>query len=114
MLAGNIPPIWMPYWSAPEKRDQEWMKRGREGLTGRDLPYVEKMLGSSGGDYLCGPFTMADVPMMAVAMVLEVDAPDLSAFPAVERYLGRLRERKSYRAISPRTKVAEASSLAGA
>jgi hypothetical protein len=23
MLAGNLPPIWMPYWSEPQKRDSE-------------------------------------------------------------------------------------------
>ncbi len=113
ILAGDLPPIWMPYWSEPQKRDKEWMEKGRDGLRGRDLPYIEKMLGIAAGadGYLCGAFTMADVPMMVLAMVLEVDAPDLSAFPGVERYLKRLRERKSYRAISPRTKVAEASSL---
>jgi len=113
ILAGDLPPIWMPYWSEPQKRDKEWMEKGRDGLRGRGLPYIEKTLGvaAGAGGYLCGAFTMADVPMMVLAMVLEVDAPDLSAFPAVERYLGRLRERKSYRAIGPRTKVAEASSL---
>ncbi len=34
------------------------------------------------------------------------------AFPKVQAYLKRLRERPSYRAISPRTKVAEATSPA--
>lgn len=47
--------------------------------------------------------------MMAVAMVLEVDRMALDEFPRVEKYLERLRERGSYRAISPRTRVAEAS-----
>jgi hypothetical protein len=36
----------------------------------------------------------------------------LDATPKVDAYLKRLRERPSYRAISPRTKVAEASSRA--
>jgi hypothetical protein len=49
--------------------------------------------------------------MMVLAMVLEVDKPGLEQFPRVEKYLAGLRERPSYRAISPRTKVAEASSL---
>jgi hypothetical protein len=54
---------------------------------------------------------MADVPMMVLAMVLEVDQLPLGEFPRVERYLTQLRLRPSYRAISPRTKVAEASDL---
>jgi hypothetical protein len=37
----------------------------------------------------------------------------LDAFPRVERYLHNLRQRKSYRAISPRSKVADASSGGG-
>jgi glutathione S-transferase len=55
---------------------------------------------------------MADVPLMPVAMVLDVDAMNLDAFPKVDVYLKRLRERPSYRAISPHTKVADASSRA--
>lgn len=113
LLVGNLPPIWMPYWSEPDKRDQERMEKAREGLRRRDFPYLEKVLGSSAGaSYLCGEFSMADVPMMVAAMVLEVDAPAMLAeFPSLERYLKLLRQRKSYRAISPRTKVAEAASL---
>jgi len=42
---------------------------------------------------------------------LEVDQLPLGEFPRVERYLKELRLRPSYRAISPRTKVAEASEL---
>jgi glutathione S-transferase len=112
MLAGNLPPIWMPYWSDPEKRDTERMEKGREGLRTRDLPYVEKLLGAApAGGYILGGFSMADVPMMVLAMVLEVDKLGLERFPNSEKYLGILRERPSYRAISPRTKVADASSL---
>jgi len=112
MLGGNLPPIWMPYWSEPEKRDTERMEKGRDGLRARDLPYLEKLLGeASAGDYVCGNFSMADVPMMVLAMVLEVDQPPLDRFPQVAKYLSTLRDRPSYRAISPRTKVADASSL---
>jgi glutathione S-transferase len=112
MLVGNLPPIWMPYWSEPEKRDAERMEKGREGLRTRDLPYLEKLLiEAPAGGYICGDFSMADVPMMVLAMVLEVDKLALDRFPHVEKYLNALRERPSYRAISPRTKVAEASSL---
>jgi glutathione S-transferase len=111
LLVGNLPPIWMPYWSEPDKRDQARMEKGREGLRTRDLPYLEQLLSASPGEYVCGAFSMADVPLMALAMVLEVDQIALDAFPRVGGYLERLRQRLSYRAVSPRTKVAEASSL---
>jgi hypothetical protein len=54
---------------------------------------------------------MADVPLMVLAMVLEVDQLALDKFPRVETYLNMLRQRPSYRAISARTKVADGSSL---
>jgi len=112
MLGGNLPPIWMPYWSDPEKRDTERMEKGREGLRTRDLPYLEKLLGEApAGGYVWGSFSMADVPMMVLAMVLEVDQLPLDRFPRVDKYLTTLRARASYRAISPRTKVADGSSL---
>jgi glutathione S-transferase len=112
LLGGNLPPIWMPYWSEPEKRDNERMEKGRDGLRARDLPYLEKLLGESpAGGYLFGSFSIGDVPMMVLAMVLEVDQLPLDRFPRVDEYLRRLRLRPSYRAISPQTKVAEASSL---
>ena len=113
LLMGNLPGIWMAYWSEPAKRDNQWMDKAREALRARDLPYIERSLGGPGaGGNLCGEFSMADVPMMVLAMVLEVDAPAfIPEFPRVDRYLKALRERQSYRAISPRTKVAEASSL---
>jgi len=113
LLVGNLPGIWMPYWSEPAKRDNQWMEKAREAMRARDLPYIERALGESdAGGYLCGEFSMADVPMMVLAMVLEVDAPAfLAEFPRLDRYLKALRERGSYRAISPRTKVAEAASL---
>jgi len=109
MLIGSMPPIWMPYWTEPAKRDLERMEKGRALLRSRDLPYLEKVLGSaSTGGYACGEFSLADAPLMALAMVLEVDALNLDAFPKVDAYLLRLRQRSSYRAISPKTKVADA------
>lgn len=110
MLAASIPQIWMPYWAEPAKRDAAGMERGRELLRKRDLPYLEKLLGDAGaGGYLCGEFSLADTALMPLAMVLEVDKMALGDFPRVEKYLARLRERPSYRAISPSTKVADAS-----
>ena len=113
LLIGSLPPIWMPYWSPPERRDTAGMERGRELLRTRDLPFIERVLGDAGaGGYLRGAFSLADVPLMALAMVLDVDAMKLDAFPKVEVYLKQLRQRPSYRAISPHTKVADASSRA--
>jgi glutathione S-transferase len=109
MLIGSMPLIWMPYWSEPAKRDAAGMEHGRELLRKRDLPYLEKLLGFAGaGGYVCGEFSLADTPLMALAMVLEVDKMPLSDFPRSEKYLARLRERPSYRAISPSTRVADA------
>jgi len=109
LLIGSIPLIWMPYWAEPAKRDAAGMEHGREMLRKRDLPYVEKLLGEAGsGGYLCGEFSLADTPLMALAMVLAVDKMALGDFSRVEKYLDRLRERPSYRAISPSTKVADA------
>jgi glutathione S-transferase len=109
LLVGDLPPIWMPYWSEPDKRDTERMEKGREGLRSRDLPYIEKLLTEvSAGGYMCGDFSLADVSMMVLAMVLEVDGMPSTKFPRVERYLDFLRARPSYRAINPRTKVADA------
>ncbi|WP_324096955.1 hypothetical protein [Candidatus Binatus sp.] len=50
------------------------------------------------------------MPLMALAMVLDVDAMKLDAFSKVDAYLERVRERPSCREISPRTRVADASS----
>ncbi len=112
MFVGNLPPIWMPYWSEPEKRDAERMEKGREGLRTRDLPYIDKLLAEApAGDYIGGDFSIADVSMMVLAMVLEVDGMPSDQFPRVEQYLNRLRGRPSYRTISPRTPVADAAEL---
>jgi glutathione S-transferase len=109
ILAGSVPPIWMPYWAEPAKRDTARMEQGRETLRKRDLPYIEKLLNEVGSaGYLCGDFSLADTALMPLAMVLAVDPMGLQDFPRVEKYLARLRERKSYRAISPSTKVADA------
>jgi glutathione S-transferase len=102
----------MPYWSEPDKRDQARMEKGREGLRTRDFPYIEQLLGSAGADgHICGDFSLGDVGMMTVAMVLEVDQMPLDQFPRLKAYLERLRVRPSYRAISPRTRMADAASL---
>jgi len=115
LLVGNLPLIWMPYWSEPDKRDKARMEKGREGLRARDFPYLEQVLKEHPeGEYICGDFSMADVPLMVLAMVLEVDQPDLQAYPRLAEYLERLRRRPSYRAISPRTRVADAVSLMAA
>jgi glutathione S-transferase len=81
------------------------MEKGREGLRTRALPYLEQELAER--EYLCGAFTLADAPYMALAMVLEVDPMSLENFPRVVEYLARLRARPSYRSISPQASLAE-------
>ncbi len=112
LLGETLPGLWMPYWSPPEKRDLERMEKARERLRARDLPYLGRVLAQAEpGGCLGGAFSMADVVAMVVAMVLEVDATALDSFPQVSAYLERLRQRPSYRAISPATKVADALQL---
>jgi glutathione S-transferase len=106
VLSRYLPLIWMPWWSPEEKRDQDGMARGRAGLTGEIFPFLEAELD---GDYLAGAFSLADVPFMAVAMVLQVDGMAIDGFPRVAAYLDRLRARQSYRAIDPATPLTESS-----
>ncbi|MGD8416143.1 MAG: glutathione S-transferase family protein [Pseudomonadales bacterium] len=105
VLTRFLPMIWMPWWSPEENRDQAAMEQGREGLRTQIFPFLESEL--AGADYLVGDFTLADVPFMAVAMVLQVDGLSISGFPRVAAYLDRLRQRASYHAISPETPLAE-------
>ena len=105
VLSKFLPMIWMPWWSPEDQRDAQAMERGRQGLREEVFPFLQQTL--SGQDYLCGDFSLADVPMMTVAMVLEVDGMDTSLFPEVADYLQRLRQRDSYQAISPQERMAE-------
>ena len=103
ILVGDLPKIWMPLWSGPEKRDADAMQAGRDALRDRSFGYLEQQLEEGG--YLCGEFTLADAPYMAMAMVLEVDGMSLDGYPLLESYLERLRSRPSYKAISPTTSL---------
>jgi glutathione S-transferase len=105
VLVGDLPKIWMPIWSNPEDRNEEAMEAGREGLRQRAFPHLEREL--VGREYLCGEFSLADAPYMAMAMVLQVDGLAVSAFPNLCSYLERLRERPSYRSINPETSLAD-------
>jgi glutathione S-transferase len=105
VLSKFLPMIWMPWWSPEEQRDQETMQKGRDGLVREIFPFLEDAL--NGQEYLCGAFSLADVPMMSVAMVLEVDGMDTSRFANVNDYFTRLRSRPSYQAISPRNSCAD-------
>jgi len=107
VLSTHIPLIWMPWWSPPEQRDEQGMERGRERLRMQTFPFLEREL--EGRAYLCENFSLADVPFMAVAMVLGVDGMDIGDFPRVAAYLDRLRSRPSFRAIDARTPLAESS-----
>ena len=103
VLVGDLPAIWMPYWQPEDNRDADAMEKGREGLRRRALPYMEQALKGEG--FICGDFTLADAPYMAMAMVLEVDGMDLGDFSEAAAYLDRLRSRPSYASISPRTSL---------
>ncbi len=105
ILVGDLPGLWMPYWSPPEKRDLERMEKSRAALRNRALAFIERSIGEKA--YLCGEFTLADIGYMCLAMVLQVDAFDLGAFPKISAYLDRLRARPSYLAISPATSLVE-------
>lgn len=105
VLMKYLPMIWMPWWSPEEDRDQAAMERGREGLRNEILPFVESQLADEG--YLVGEFSLADVPFMAVAMVMQVDGFAVDGFPKCAAYLDRLRQRPSYRAIDPATSLEE-------
>lgn len=107
VLSKHLPLIWMPWWTPEEQRDQLAMERGREGLRQEIFPFLETRLGETG--YLMGAFSLADVPFMAVAMVLQVDGMDVSSFVRSAAYLERLRQRPSYRAIDPRTPLVQSS-----
>jgi len=100
----------LPYWTIdPSKRDAQQQEKARQKLGRRSLPFIEKVLAAGAGEGICGSFSLADAPYMVLAMVLEIDGMDLDAFPRVADYLNRLRRRPSYRAISPKTTVEQAS-----
>lgn len=105
VLSKFLPLIWMPWWSPQEQRDQASMQKGRDGLTDEVFPFLQATL--AGKQYLCDQFSLADVPMMTVAMVLQVDGMDTSSFPEVHAYFARLRGRPSYAAINPDTPLGD-------
>jgi glutathione S-transferase len=107
ILVGDLPLLWMPYWSEPQQRDAARMEKGREGLRQRALPFIEQSIGEQA--FLCAEFSLADAGYMALAMVLQVDGMALDAFPRTARYLERLRARPSYACISPATSLADSS-----
>jgi len=104
VLSKYLPLIWMPWWSPEDQRDQESMEKGRQGLRNDIFPFLEGQLGE---DYLAGAFSLADIPFMSVAMVLQVDGMSVEDFPKSSAYLARLRSRESYRAIDPNTSLAD-------
>jgi len=109
VLSKHLPLIWMPWWSPEDKRDQSSMEKGRQGLRADVLPFLESQLGEN---FLAGEFSLADVPFMAVAMVLQLDGMSVADFPKSAAYLERLRTRESYRSINPQTPAAESAGRA--
>lgn len=103
VLGGALARIWMPWWSKEDQRNLEDMAKARDDLRRRALPFLEKSLQDR--EFICGEFSLADAPYMAVAMVLQVDGMPLDGFPNFSAYLARLRARRSYRAIDPDTSL---------
>jgi glutathione S-transferase len=112
ILMRHLPLIWMPWWSPQDQRDEESMEKGRHCLRDQALPFLERELDGCDG-YLLDAFSLADVPMMAMAMVLQVDGMGLESFPNCAAYLARLRARPSYGAIDPRTSLDDSAGAAG-
>ncbi len=104
ILGGDLPAIWMPWWSKEEDRDARAMEEGRRRLRQRALPWLETRL-ADGRDWICGKLSMADTGLAAMAMVLQVDGFQLDEFPALADYLERIRRRRAYLAISPKTSL---------
>jgi glutathione S-transferase len=112
ILTRYVPLIWMPWWSPEDQRDQESMEKGRQGLREQVFPFLEPELAGD-NEYLLDAFSLADVPMMALAMVLQVDGMALDGFPNCAAYLERLRARPSYRAIDANTSLDDSAGAAG-
>ena len=105
VLGGDLPAIWMPWWSKEEDRDTNAMAEGRKRLRRRALPWLEARLDDGSRDWICGKLSMADAGLAAMAMVMQVDQFDLTDFPALDAYLQRLRGRRAYLTISPKTSL---------
>ncbi len=104
ILGGDLPAIWMPWWSKEDDRDEGAMENGRIRLRQRALPWLESRL-ADGREWICGKLSMADAGLAAMAMVLQVDDFELGEFPALAAYLERIRSRRAYLAISPKTSL---------
>lgn len=106
LLTGVLAGIWMPLWQSPERRDASAQDAARGELRNSVLPWLEARL-EDGREWMCGDFSLADVALAPCAMVLEVDATDLTVVPHFAAYLDRLRARPAYRLISPQTTLAD-------
>lgn len=105
ILVGDLPAVWMPWWTPEEKRDAHAMEEGRKRLRQRAFPWLEKQLENAPA-YICGSqLTLADCGLAAVAMVLEVDGMELTEFPQLSAYLERLRAHPAYACIAPGTSL---------
>jgi glutathione S-transferase len=105
LLIGALPPIWMPMWVPPEKRDVDAMTAARERLRSGPLPWLEAHL-ADGRRWVCGDaLTIADAGLAATAMVLQVDGTPMEDFPSSAAYLQRLRALPAFAAIDPRTSL---------
>ena len=64
IISVDLPKLWTPMWSSPEKRNLEVMEQGREGMRKNRLPFIESAVGKQ--EYLFSDFNLAYVPYMAI------------------------------------------------
>ena len=73
-------------------------------LAEKGLPWLETRLADD-REWICGNLSMADAGLAAMAMVLQADDFELDEFPALAAYFERIRGRRAYLAISPKTSL---------
>jgi glutathione S-transferase len=103
MMRRNAPPD-----PDPERQRQREAEATRAEDEVRAL--YRRFEGELQGDYLCGPFTVADIALfMMILWSLRLSGPDLHATPALARWYARVGDRPS--AAQAAAEIAEADRL---
>lgn len=91
------PLVMQKYFNTP---DSEATKAAREQELPRYLAVLENHLATN--QYLAlGKFTLADITAMSVVNMAEFANFDLSVYPNIRTWMGRLSEREAYKRASP-------------